>query len=376
MILGCLFVALSGGAMAGPPSGSMPGKSPPPPVVNVSVITEKLVNPPLEHVGRVEAIQAVDLRARVEGYLEQVKFKEGSDVSKGELMYVIEQTFYRAQVTADMAKVAEAEASLTRHRQYLERLKSVKSGGVSKTDLETALTDVQEALAKVDEARANLAKSKLDLDYTTVLAPISGRIGATKVTHGNLVGPGSGALARIVQLDPIRVVYSVSENDWINAKLQLSSSGLDEEKAKENLVPEIRLANGTKYELPGKIEFADNQVDITTGTIAVRAVFDNPSHILLPGQFVTVLISMSNPRKMPMVPQSAVLEDRDGRYVFVVDEQNKVEQRRIITGPAKETEWAVDEGLIVGETVIVSGIQKVRPGQTVNPVPIAERRGG
>ncbi|BBO81594.1 hemolysin secretion protein D [Desulfosarcina ovata subsp. sediminis] len=346
-----------------------PGQAPPP-MVEVAVIEEKAVNPPMEHVGRVEAIQAVDVQARVQGYLEQVKFTEGSRVKAGNLLYVIEQAPYTAQVKADAAKAAEARAALSKTRQYRERLQSVRSGGVSKTDLETALADEQEARAKVDQADATLDVSRLNLDYTTIKAPIRGRIGASNVTRGNLVGPDSGPLARIVQLDPIRVVYSVSESDRVDVLLDFQSQGHTIDDAKQDLVLHLRLPNGAMYDRPGRIEFTDNEVDRTTGTVAVRAVFDNPDEILLPGQFVTVVLSLANPQKMPVVPQRAVLEDQKGQYVFVVGADNRVQRRNITTGLTVETEWAVKSGLMTGETVIVSGVQKVRSGQTVNPQPV------
>jgi len=356
---------------AAPPKAG-PGNTPPP-VVSVAVIAEKTVNPPMTYVGRIEALQSVDLRARVEGYLDQVKFQEGGRVKFGDQLYVIEQDAYQAQVNADRAKVAEARAALMKARQYRERLQSVRKGGVSKTDLETALANEQEAQAKLEAATANLALSKLNLDYTTIEAPIAGRIGATNVTAGNLVGPGSGTLARIVQLDPIRVVYSVSETDLVNVRQKMKAGGGDKGAMKDSLIPRIRLSNGTMYGLPGRLEFVDNVVDPATGTIAVRAVFDNPDSLLLPGQYVNVLIRLSNPKQMPVVPQAAVLEDRDGRYVFVVDGDNRVQQRRITTGPAVDTDWAVASGLMAGESVIVSGVQKVRPGQVVNPVTAGKR---
>ncbi|HIJ42318.1 MAG TPA: efflux RND transporter periplasmic adaptor subunit [Deltaproteobacteria bacterium] len=201
-------------SQAGPPGR---GKGPPP-VVTVMPVTEKEVNLPDEYVGRVEAIQAVDLRARVEGYLEQVKFREGADVRAGDLLYLVEQAPYKAKVGEVRAKVAEAEAALKNARQYLQRLKAVRSGGVSATDVETAVNAELRANAALQEAGANLEQAEINLGYTTIKAPISGRIGRTTLTKGNLVGPGSGALARIVQLHPIRVVYSMSEYNLAGAR--------------------------------------------------------------------------------------------------------------------------------------------------------------
>lgn len=348
-----------------PPAG-------PPPMVDVALITEKVVNPPMEYVGRIEAIQSVDIQARVQGYLEKVEFKEGSRVKAGDLLYVIEQAPYGAKVNADKAKVAEAKAALSKARQYRKRLAAVSMGGVSETDLETARAEEQGAQSKVEEALANLEVSRLNLNYTTIEAPISGRIGISNITKGNLVGPDSGKLARIVQMNPIRVVYSVSESDRLNVLLDIKSKGLSFEDAKKDMVPRIRLPNAGLYEQSGRIEFADNEVDKATGTVAVYAVFDNPDEILVPGQYVRVLLSLANPRKMPVVPQSAVLEDREGQYVFIVDADKRVQRRNILTGVAMGTEWVVKSGLMPGESVVVSGVQKVRSGITVNPRPAAK----
>lgn len=361
-LFGVVVLSLAAAAAAAPPG---PGQGRPP-VVRVLAVTEAEVNPPTEHVGRVEAIQAVDLRARVQGYLEAVKFNEGSDVRAGDLLFTIEQAPYLASVNAARAKVASAQAALTNASQYLRRLQAVRSGGVSATDLEAAVSNELKAQALLQEAEASLEQAELDLGYTIIKAPISGRIGRTVFTKGNLVGPDSGALARIVQIDPIRVVYSVSENDYADVKT--SHQEMTPEQLRQELVPRLKLSNGELYPGAGKLAFADNEVDADTGTIAVWAEFENPHGILLPGQYVTVLLSLSNPRRLPVVPQSAVQEDREGRYVFVVDGDNKVQQRRITTGAVVGVNWAVEVGLMVGETVIVQGVQKVRPGQVVETV--------
>jgi membrane fusion protein (multidrug efflux system) len=361
-LFGVVVLSWATAAAAGPPA---PGQGRPP-VVTVLAVTEAEVNPPTEHVGRIEAIQAVDLRARVPGYLEAVKFQEGSDVRAGDLLFGIEQAPYLASVNAARAKVASAEAALTNTSQYLRRLQAVRSGGVSASDLEAAVSDELKAKALLQEAKASLEQAELDLGYTIIKAPISGRIGRTAFTKGNLVGPDSGALARIVQIDPIRVVYSVSENDY--AAVKTSHQDMTPEQLRQELVPRLKLSNGELYPAAGKLAFADNEVDAGTGTIAVWAEFKNPHAILLPGQYVTVLLSLSNPRRLPVVPQSAVQEDREGRYVFVVDGDNKVQQRRITTGAVSGVNWAVEAGLMAGETVIVQGVQKVRPGQVVETV--------
>jgi RND family efflux transporter MFP subunit len=347
-------------------AASAPDKTKRPPMVTVEAVTDQEVNPPSDYVGRVEAIQAVDLRARVEGFIEHIKFREGGKVKAGDLLYLIEQAPYKAKVNEAAAKVADAEASLTEARQYLKRLQSVRSGGVSATDLEAAVSSELKAKALLQQAKASLEQSELDLGYTVIKAPISGRIGRTTYTKGNLVGPSSEALARIVQLDPIRVVYSMSENDLVNNRM--TREGGCAVNPDNRLVPRIQLPDGQMYPIAGHLDFIDNQVDAGTGTIAVRAVFDNPDGMLLPGQYINVLISCSEGKRLPVVPQSAVQEDREGRYVFVVDAENRVQQRRITTGAAIGTNWAVESGLMTGETIIVQGVQKVSPGLIVETV--------
>jgi RND family efflux transporter MFP subunit len=345
----------------------------PPPLVTVAAVVEQDVNPPLEYVGHVEAIQSVELRARVEGFLERVDFKEGSDVQAGNLLYVIEQAPYKAKVDADKAALAQAEAILTKARQYLHRAQTVRSGGISATDLDNAVAEELRAKALLEQVKANLQIAQINLGYTVIRAPISGRIGRTAFTKGNLLGPDSGALARIVQLDPIRVVYSISEND-LDA-INMAFKDADRGKNHPILMPRIKLAGGQIFETKGHVDFVDNAVDVSTGTIAVRALFKNPKGTLIPGQYVTVLVARSEPKPMPVVPQAAVLEDHDGRYVLLVDDQNQVAVRRVKTGPVVGTNWAVESGLAVNERVIVEGVQKVRPGQIVKTTDADEQQG-
>ena len=369
VLLLCLFltaVSFANDSPIGPGDG-------PPPLVTVVAVAEQDVNPSAEYVGHVEAVQVVDLRARVEGFLEQVRFKEGSDVHFGDLLYVIEQASYQAAVDADKAIVAQAEARYSKAGQHLSRLQAARAESVPATDMDNAVAEELSARAYLAEAKANLTTAQINLGYTQVKAPIRGRIGRTAYTKGNLVNSASGALARIVQLDPIRVVYSISENDIVNIQMALR----DAQNGKKSpfLMSRLKLANGEIIKASGRMDFVNNVVDPGTGTIAVRALFDNSDGMLLPGQYVTVMVTHSKPKLMPVVPQSAILEDHDGRYVFVVDDQNRVIMRRVKTGAVIGVNWAVASGLAIGEKVIVEGIQKVQPDQVVKTVTLKEQNG-
>jgi RND family efflux transporter MFP subunit len=346
----------------------------PPPLVTVAAATLEDVNPATEYVGHVEAIQAVDVRARVEGFLEQVNFKEGDFVQAGDVLYLIEQAPYKAKVAADKARVAQAEAELERAKRHLARLRTARPESIRATDMDTAVAHHLTAQAQLAEARATLTRSKLDLGYTTIKAPISGRLGRTAFTKGNLVNQASGPLARIVQLDPIRVVYSISQNDLTAIQTALKDSSQNNNDP--ILIPRIKLPNEKIYDPPGQVDFVNNQVDSSTGTIAVWAVFDNHDGLLLPGQYVTVLVRQSKAKMLPVIPQSAIQEDREGRYVLVVDGDNRVLQRRVKTGPVVGVMWAIESGLAAQEKVIVEGVQKVRPGMVVKTTTYGQEQEG
>jgi len=360
MLLGLILAFVSSCDVTAAPPGP---EGAPPPLVTVAPVTLQDVNPAAEYVGHVEAIQAVDIRARVEGFLEQVNFKEGDFLQAGDLLYLIEQAPYKAKVAADRARLAQAEAELDRANRQLERLRSARPESIRATDMDDAVAAQLRAQAQLSEARAALTSSQLDLGYTTIKAPISGRLGRTAFTKGNLVNQASGPLARIVQLDPIRVVYSISQNDLTAIQMAIKDSS--QSNKDPILIPHIKLPSGEIYEPAGDLDFVNNEVDSSTGTIAVWSVFDNHDGLLLPGQYVTVLIRQSKAQMLPVVPQSSVQEDREGRYVLVVDGDNRVQQRRVKTGPVVGTMWAIESGLAAQEMVIVQGVQKVRPGMVV-----------
>ncbi len=349
-------------AHAGPDTAQAP-----PPSVTVEKVLIQETNPITSYVGRVEAIQAVDLQPRVEGYLEVVNVDEGSEVNADDTLFVIEQHLYKAQVNADSAAVDKARAMLDKAQKYLQRLRATRKNGVAAADLDAAVSDHLQAKAQLHAALAALERSKLNLQYTTITAPIHGRIGRVQVTRGNLVTPATGPLARIVQVDPIRIVFSLNEQEYLELQRRLTQLPSGEQSLSEALVLRLLLSDGTEYPRQGRMDFVDNEIDPLTGTIAIRAEFDNPEQLLLPGAYGTVQLRQSEPVKYPLVPQAAVQEDKDGRYVLLVDENNTVVMRRIVTGTAVGPSWAVQQGLEGGETVIVYGLQKARIGKTVAP---------
>jgi membrane fusion protein, multidrug efflux system len=336
---------------------------PPPPAVVVTPVVEKDVTSSIEFVGRVQAIAKVDLRARVTGFLEQRLFKEGAKVDTGELLFVIEKAPYEAAVSQANADLAKAEAALAEAAATLSRVRvAVKSGAVSKQNLDEAVAKEKVRGAEVLEAGAALQRAELDLGYTDVRSPISGVIGRETYTVGNLVGPESEPLATVVSQDPVYVVFPISQR--VILEYQKSVLETDEEHP---LRVRLVLSDGTTYSHEGKIDFSDITISRSTDTLDVRAVFDNPDNLLIDGQFVTVSLEKEQPVSALVIPRSAVQIDQAGRYVLVVDAENEVELRRIATGQEREGEIVVTEGLKEGERIITQGIQKVRPGIEVQP---------
>ena len=336
----------------------------PPPSVIVAPVVQKEITNTIEYIGQTIAVNQVSIRARVSGYIEQRLFTEGEDIDAGEKLLVIDQAPFIAQVNRAKAALAQAEADLERARKDLVRYSGlVKEGATSQQQVDRTESEVLQGEALILVRQAELEQAELNFNFTEINAPISGRIGRAEVTEGNLVGPESGELAYLVQLDPIYVTFSLTEKELINAKQRMLKEGFDLE---EKLIPSLRLPNGTMYAITGKLDFLDNAVDPATGTVAARSVFDNPDKLILPGLFVTVVLQRDAPVNELVVPQVAVLEDQVGRYVLLADEQNKVEQRRITTGGRYGSDWIVRDGLKESERVLVYGLQKVQPGMVVN----------
>ena len=335
----------------------------PPPSVTVAKVARKDVTPTFNLVGRVVAIHSVSLRARVEGFLEQWDFVEGNDVEADQLLFVIEQAPYKAQVQRAEADLERAKANHTNTKLALERAKKLLTkGNISQAKVDDATAEEKIAAADVLQTESALETANLDLQYTEIHSPIKGRIGKAEYSVGNLVGPSSEPLATVVSLDPIYVEVNVSERDLLDVR----RDGFDERA--HQVTPFLKLSDGTDYPEPGEFIFINNEVDPGTDTILVRAQFPNPEALLLPEQFVTVIIKRAQPISALVVPQAAVQENQSGRFVLVVDKDDQVEQRQVTLGEQEDTEWVVKDGLSEGEEVIVQGLQKVKPGAKVKPV--------
>lgn len=362
---------LAGLFAAGPARGQgQPGagQTAPPPAVTTVPVQNRDVAPATEFIGRIEAIRSFDARPRIEGTVEQVAFQEGQEVHEGDLLYVIEPAPYQAALDSAEALLASAEARLREAERAYNRAEELRQrGNVSQAQLDQALADRDAAQADVMMNRAQVRTAEINLGYTRIASPVDGRIGATAVTQGNLVNPATGVLATVVQLDPIRVVFSVADRDMLAFQRRFDVSR--PAQAAEKYVPTLILPDGSEYAEQGQIEFANNRVDPQTGTVSIRATFANPQRLLLPGQYVTVQLRRDQTEQRPVVPVASIQQDQQGSYVLVLDDQNRVQRRPVETGAQVDQSLVVEKGLTAGETVVVGGAQKVRPGMVVQPTP-------
>jgi len=370
VFLGILALAGCSEDKSGGAAAQNQGQAPAPAVV-VAPVTSKSVSNSLEFVGQTEAFQKVELRARVTGVLTEKNFDDGAQVKDDQLLFVIDPAEFQAAQDSAAAKVDRSKATIVEAKRKLERYKIlVERGTSSQASLDEATATEGESTADLAAAQADLERAKLDLGYTKISAPIAGQIGSSSVDVGNLIGPDTGVLATLIAMDPIRVIFSISEQDYLDYK-QAEKNG-DAEK----FTPRIKLANDTTYPHDGKWDFVDNQVDPSTGTIGVRVEFPNPDKLILPGLFVNVVLVSADPKDQLVVAQAAVQENQTGPFVLVVDGDNRVEMRPIKTGQRDGTDIVVTEGLTKGEMIVVEGIQKVRPGGLVDPVKQDQKASG
>jgi membrane fusion protein (multidrug efflux system) len=372
-LLVCLLFALPSWAQA--PAG--------PPAVGVVTVEPASVTESSEFVGRVQAVQRVALNARVTAFLEQRLFTEGTEVHAGDLLYKLERGPFEADVSNKEAAVADTSARLANATIQLNRaqkLLSTPAGQQSTYDDATAAQRSQ--AAQLSAAQAALRQSRINLDYTEIRAPIDGEIGRTAITPGNVVSPSSGPLASIVSQDPMYVTFPVSVRLLTDLRNRYAGRG-----GLNAVQVRLKLPDGTPFNQSGKIDYVEPSVSAGTDTILVRAVIANPvlgtpepgrrvERALIDGAFVTVLVEGLQPVTALGIPRAAVLSDQSGSYVFVVGPDNKVERRPIHLGQSTATLAVIADGLKQGETVIVEGLQRARPGIQVKPGPVGPQPGG
>jgi membrane fusion protein, multidrug efflux system len=332
------------------------------PAVSVFQIQSEEVGQHLEFVARTEPNQSVELRARVEGELVARSFSEGRPVEKGQQLFQIDPEQYQASLDEAQADLKSQKVGAANALRNLERGKELsKTGFISNSDLDQLVTTSSQAAAAVRASEANLEKAGLNLQYTKIIAPFNGKIGKVKFNVGNLVTPQSESLATLISVDPMFVNFQLEEARY-----------LDYLKMPDDLQNEIdltlRLPNNDTYDLLGKVNFADTRIDESTGTVALRAEFPNPNDELVPGLFVTLVIETQDKAMLALVPQVAVQENQQGKFVLVVGDDNKVVARVVQLGRRMNAMWVVESGLETGEQVIIEGLQKVRPGVEVEPV--------
>jgi membrane fusion protein (multidrug efflux system) len=343
--------------------------APPPPAVSVVPVVSRQVTETASFVGRVAAIDKVDIVARVSGFIKERNFTEGQHVKTGDLLFRIEPDIYKAAVDQQNANLAKAKATEVNANLQLQRGQELlHNQNIPQSTVDQRAADEQAAQADILQAQALLEQAKINLGYTEIWSPIEGRIGLANFTAGNLVSPSSGILATIVSQDPIYVTFQASEADVIEYKHRIAASA----DKNPHVTIHIKLPDGSIYPHPGLTNFLDVQVQPDTDTVQVRAQLPNSEGMLIPGGIVDVIVERGAPQSSFLIPQSAVQLDQAGHYVMVVDDAKKVEQRRIETGVEQGRDVVVKQGLKQGELVIVEGIQKVHAGQVVSASVVAE----
>jgi membrane fusion protein (multidrug efflux system) len=363
-----ILLALSMGAGAQPASG--------PPAVGVVRAERRQITQTDEFIGRIQSIGRVALVARVTAFLEKRLFVEGTEVKKGDLLYQLEQPPFQAQVDFNKANVAQLQAQHRNAELTLERAQYLlKTVAGQQSNVDAALAQERSLAAQIAGAQAQLQTAQINLGYTEIRAPIDGRISATEITEGNVVSPTNGTLATLVSQDPMYVLFPVSARTGLELRDRYEAKG-----GFSAVVLKLRLPNGQIYGQEGKLDYVSPTVAANTDTITARGVFPNPfipgmpttgpaPRELFDGEFVTVLQEGVQPITVLAIPRAAVLSDQQGDYVYVVDAQNKAQQRRIQLGQSTPSIAVVTSGLEEGELVISEGLQRARPGEVVSAGP-------
>jgi multidrug efflux system membrane fusion protein len=339
--------------------------APPPPEVTVAKVAPKAVRSWDDFTGRISAVETVELRPRVSGYVQRVAYAEGQEVAKGDLLFVIDQRPYRAALARAQAELAHAQAQARLARTQDTRAQSlVEAKAISREEFETRKAATAQGDASVRAAEAAVTTARLDLQFTEVRSPIDGRAGRAMVTEGNLAQADATLLTTVVSQDPVHVYFETDEQTFLRYQ-ELARKG--ERNGVRNPV-RVGLASEQGYPHPGTVDFVDNQVDPATGTVRARAVLRNPRRVFTPGLFARVQLQGSGEFNALLVDEKAVLTDQDRKYVYVLGEGNKTERRDVDLGTRIGSERVVRSGLKAGDQVIVGGVQKVFfPGMPVTP---------
>ena len=321
--------------------------------------TLKPMNPPQSFMGHVEPIESTDLRAQIEGTIKEVAFKEGAEVKPGDLLFLIDPRVYEARVAQAKATLERAKASSENADRYYARMSKVDKRSVTEAEIDQAYANMLEARAAIAQAEADLANAEINLGYTRITAPIAGRIGKSLLKKGDYVAPSLGTLARIVQMDPVRVVFSVPDKEYIrNVNTANANGGVEAIRA------QIRLADGTLYTHDGKADFISNEMNADTASLPVRYAFANPDNLLLANAYVTVLLSEAQPKMTLTVPAQAVLTNAAGDYLYLVKD-GKAVRHVVKIGQQQNGAIAILEGLNEGDEVVSEGVVNVSEGSTL-----------
>ncbi|EJC1446640.1 multidrug efflux RND transporter periplasmic adaptor subunit VmeY [Vibrio parahaemolyticus] len=334
------------------------------PLVVTQDVTVIDYQPSKSYIGRIEAVEDTNITAQISGYLQARHFEEGQMVEKGQLLYSIEPSSFEAQVASAKAALAQAKASLKKAELDHQRGKNLlPRGSISQSEFDALTATLLGARAELEAANAQLKLAEVNLSYTQIRAPFSGRISDTKVSTGDLVSPSSGVLTTLVSLDPVHTSFSVSERERLAMGMdRIKGDGSAESNGVE---VQLELENGQFFEHLGQLDFLGNRIDTKTGTIAMRALVPNPEHKLLPGQHIKVNLRDKNTRDVIVVPRRAVQTDLEGDFVMVTTEGSVAERRNVELGPQVEQGIIIREGLEKGEAVITQGLQRVRNGVEV-----------
>ena len=344
----------------------------PPPPPDVTVYQTEAQEVPIyqEFVGQILGFKDIAIRARVEGFLEGIHFKEGSEIKEGTLLYTLESQPFEEKVAAQMSKVAEAKTMLAKAINDLDRIKPLaEEKAVSESDLDAAVATHEASLSTVEAAEANFRAAKIQLGYTKIYSPISGIIGKTQAKVGDFVGrsPNPVILNTVSRIDTILVHFFISESQYLGVARYLFQRPSTERRS-DTANFELILVDGSVYEHKGKTDFIDREVDPTTGAMLVQASFPNPDKILRPGQFARVKIKVQVVKDGILVPQRCVTELQGFYSVFVVDGSNTIKRTEVKVGPKIKQFWLITEGLNSGEKVVYEGLQKVKDGTIVRAV--------